>query len=307
LPKPYAPWLLLVFSLPLKQASQRVEVWRKLQRYGALQLPSSGYVLPNSSANLEHFEWLAAFIRKYRGQASVLEVQSIDDMPSEKLTKLFHEARERDYESLLRELKKLVAAKRQAASARRLTRLRRRFQEITAIDFFSSPLRSRVENLLEKAAMPQTEAAHTKKGKQPSKDFLGRNWITRYRPGIDRVSSAWLIKNFIDAKAKFVFGDQAAEQPGAVPFDMFHAEGFGHRGDDCTFETLLKEFGIADPKVVTISQIIHDADLGDEKFARAEGAGLYRVLIGWAQQGVPDDELLHRGMQMIEGLYQGLS
>src|SRR5260370_19016976 len=102
-------WLLLVFSLPLKHASQRVEVWRKLQRYGGLQLGSSGYVLPHTPANLEHFEWLAAFIRKYKGQASVLEVQSIDDMPSEKLTKLFNETPARAFQLLTRVLKPLAS------------------------------------------------------------------------------------------------------------------------------------------------------------------------------------------------------
>lgn len=300
-----APWLLLVFSLPLKQASQRVEVWRKLQRYGALQLGSSGYVLPHTPANLEHFEWLAAFIRKYKGQASVLEVQSIDDMPSEKLTKLFNEARARDYESLMRDLKKLAASKK--SSPGRLTRVRQRFQEISAIDFFNSPLRSRVENLLARIAEAGSEDVQAKKGKRSAKEYVGRVWMTRNRPGIDRVSSAWLIKSFIDPKAKFIFGSDPAMQPEAIAFDMFYAGGFGHRGNDCTFETLVKEFGIADPKVVAISQMIHDADLGDEKFARAEGLGLDRVLIGWAQQGVSDEELLHRGMQMIEGLYHALN
>ncbi|HTC95545.1 MAG TPA: chromate resistance protein ChrB domain-containing protein [Terriglobales bacterium] len=300
------PWLLLVFSLPLKQASQRVEVWRKLQRYGGLQLGSSGYVLPHTPANLEHFEWLAAFIRKYKGQASVLEVQSIDDMPSEKLTKLFNEARARDYELLMRVLKKL-GSKSGALTSRRLTRVRQRFQEIIAIDFFNSPLRSRVENLLARATETESEEVRAKRGKRSSKEYMGRIWMTRHRPGIDRVSSAWLIKTFIDPKAKFIFGSDPAAQPEAIPFDMFHAEGFGHRGNDCTFETLVKEFGIADPKAVAISQMIHDADLGDEKFARTEGTGLDRVLIGWAQQGISDDEILHRGMQLIEGLYHALS
>lgn len=90
----------------------------------------------------------------------------------------------------------------------------------------------------------------------------------------------------------------------AIPFDMFQqAGGFGHRGEDCTFETLRKEFRIHDRRVVTIGQIIHDADLTDEKFGRMEGIGLDRVLIGWAQQGVSDEELFRRGMEMIEGLY----
>ena len=81
---------------------------------------------------------------------------------------------------------------------------------------------------------------------------------------------------------------------------------FGHRGDDCTFETLCKEFQVSDPKVKVISQIIHDADLGDEKFGRSEGMALDRVLIGWAQQDLSDEELLHRGIELIEGLYRSM-
>jgi hypothetical protein len=86
---------------------------------------------------------------------------------------------------------------------------------------------------------------------------------------------------------------------------MFVPTGFGHRGEDCTFETLCKQFGIRDAKVKRIAQIIHDADLGDGKFGRSEGLSLDRVLNGWAKQEVSDDELLQRGMQLIEGLYHG--
>jgi len=87
---------------------------------------------------------------------------------------------------------------------------------------------------------------------------------------------------------------------------MFQAGGFGHRGDDCTFETLRKEFAVRDRKVLAIAEIIHDADLDDGKFNRTEGAGLDRVVIGWAQQGVSDEELLRRGMELIEGLYHSI-
>ena len=84
---------------------------------------------------------------------------------------------------------------------------------------------------------------------------------------------------------------------------MFQGVGFGHRGEDCTFETLCKEFRVRDSKVQLIAQIVHDADLEDEKFGRTEGAGLDRALVGWAKQGVSDDQLLCRGVQLIEGLY----
>jgi hypothetical protein len=298
-----SPWLLLVFSLPSSRASQRVEVWRKLQRSGALALPSSGYVLPNLPANQEKLEWLATAIRTYKGQASVVQVQAFDDLPDKRLQQLFLDARSRDYENLLRELKKVLALPHARRPAKRLARLRRQFREIAAIDFFENPLRSRVETLLaraDEADSPRVAA------KAKASRYSGRVWITRPRPGIDRVSSAWLIRRFIDPKARFVFSDDPSAQADAVPFDMFVPQGFGHRGEDCTFETLCREFALRDPKVKRIAQIIHDADLADEKFGRAEGQGLDQVLIGWARQGVPDDELLRRGMDLIEGLYDGL-
>src|SRR5205807_10519894 len=82
-------WLLLIFSLPAQRATERMDVWRKLRRFGALQLPSSGYVLPNTSTNQEHFVWLAAAIRKSRGQASVVQVHAIDDRPDGQLVQDF--------------------------------------------------------------------------------------------------------------------------------------------------------------------------------------------------------------------------
>jgi hypothetical protein len=301
---PPTPWLLLVFSLPAQRASQRVEVWRKLQRYGAVALRSSGYVLPNSPANQERLEWLATAIRNYRGEASVVQVHAFDDLPPDKLRQIFLQARSRDFELLQRELKKILTTPSNRRSAAALSRVRKRFQEITAIDFFQSPLRSRVETLLARADEPNR--TNTRNGKGKLSEYRNRTWITRPRPGIDRVSSAWLIRRFIDSKARFVFANDPNTHPGAIPFDMFVPQGFGHRGEDCTFETLQKEFAIRDAKVKRIAQIIHDADLNDEKFGRVEGQGLDQVLNGWSQQGVPDDELLQRGMDLIEGLYHAL-
>jgi hypothetical protein len=299
------PWLLLVFSLPAARASERVAVWRKLQRHGAVPLKSSGYVLPNTVENQERFEWLATEIRSEHGEASVAQVQAIDDLPHKKLQQVFVEARSRDYEKLMRELRQVLSNPGSRRSAR-LMQLRRRFQEISAIDFFNSPQRSRTEALLERAETPAPERG--KDGRKPVKSqFKNRTWITRPRPGIDRVSSAWLIQRFIDSRAKFTFGKPPRQGSGVIPFDMFQAPGgFGHRGEDCTFETLCKEFDIRDSKVKVIAQIIHDADLEDEKFGRSEGLGLDKVLKGWASEGIADHELLRRGIQLIEGLYQGV-
>lgn len=297
-------WIVLMFNLPAKQASQRVDVWRKLKRFGALPLESGGYLLPNTPQTLERFEWLAVAIRKFKGQASVLRVQSVDNCPDDDLRRNFVDARSMDYEELQSELKNILKSPKRPAGA--LGRIRKRFSEISAIDFFNSPARSRLEAMLARTEEIETPMSKAQRNAQRGKkEYLSRTWITRPRPGIDRVSSAWLISHFIDKNAKFVFDDNPARHSNAVPFDMFDGGGFGHRGDDCTFETLCKEFHIRDAKVQVIAQIVHDADLEDEKFGRNEGSGLDRVLVGWAKQNVSDEELLRRGMQLIEGLYNG--
>jgi hypothetical protein len=122
---------------------------------------------------------------------------------------------------------------------------------------------------------------------------------------VDRVHSAWLIRRFIDPKARFVFAKEGAVPRGAVPFDMYKS-GFGHHGEDCTFETLVKAFGIRDRRVRVMAQIVHDADLFDDKFGRKEGLGINEVLRGWDRSGVSDKDLLHRGMALVEGLYNSL-
>jgi hypothetical protein len=298
-----AGWLLLTFTLPTKRASQRVEVWRKLQRYGTVPLGNSGYLLPNNPSNEERFQWLATAIRKYGGDASVVHVESIDNLSKTQLIGRFSEARTREYQELIRELQVLSSKGAEGKTAGRLGRLRNRFQEIVEVDFFNSPLQVRVKELLEQAASLRGPGTPTPARKVNSKEYKGRLWITRPRPGVDRCASAWLIRNFIDHKARFAFAPEDRVPSGGVPFDMFHERGFGHRGGDCTFETLEKEFRIRDPRVAVIGQMIHDADLLDDRFGRKEGYGVDEILKGWGRQGLADEKLLERGMELIEGLY----
>src|SRR5205814_10184716 len=93
------------------------------------------------------------------------------------------------------------------------------------------------------------------------RDFSGRQWMTRPRPGVDRFSSAWLIRRFIDPGAVFLFAASPDKHPDAVPFDMYQSGGFRHEGDKCTFEVLQSRFGIADPAVGRIAETVHDLDL----------------------------------------------
>jgi hypothetical protein len=134
------------------------------------------------------------------------------------------------------------------------------------------------------------------------KPYREKTWLTRPRPEIDRVGSAWLISKFIDPKATFVFAPTAQAVPEAIPFDMLDAE-FSHHGNCCTFETLTKRFAILDKAVAKIGEMIHDADLDDARFQRVECVGIDRVLKGWAKEGLPDEQILRRGFECFDALY----
>src|SRR5215472_1667326 len=183
--KEKSAWLLLVFTLPTAKASERVEVWRKLQKYGALALPASGYVLPNNSANQERLEWLATSIRGAKGQAAVAQVSSFDELRNEQIEHMFIEARTRDYQALEGELKKIRRPLRRTAPEAGMARLKRRLQQIVEIDFFGCPIRARIE---EAVRLLETDEGGEKRreGRKSPKDYIGRTWITRPHPGIDR-------------------------------------------------------------------------------------------------------------------------
>jgi hypothetical protein len=300
-----ASWLLLVFTLPTARASERVGVWRKLQRYGAVALPASGYVLPGSSINQERFEWLATSIRSAKGQAAVAQVCSFDELRDEQIEQMFNEARTREYKVLEKELKKLARLADRDKSEMGIVRLKRRLQQIAEIDFFGSPMRARIEEAVRQLASDD-RAGKGKEGKTVPRDYVGRIWVTRPQPGIDRVSSAWLILRYVDSQARFIFDKDPRKHPGAIPFDMFSAGGFGHVGNDCTFETLVKSFAIKDSRLKLVARAIHDADFADEHFGRTEALGIDRILDGWNKQGMANEEVLRRGMEMIEGLYNGI-
>jgi len=299
-----SPWLLLVFTLPASKASERVQIWRKLQKIGSIPFRNAGYMLPNTTEHLERFEWLATAIRDFKGEASILQIQSVDDLPVGKIKEQFREARAADYAALLEEIGKLKPSG--AGKTSQIARWRKRFEEIALIDFFRSPLRASVEEALAKVERRQAKAKEPPTTKASKAEYQNRRWLTRPLPGIDRVSSAWLISRFIDPKAKFVFGNKPAAHPKAVPFDMFEGTGFGHQGDRCTFETLCHSFSLTDKKVLLIGQAVHDADLEDDKYGRTEGHTINRILQGWATQQITDDELLRRGIDLIEGLYSAL-
>ena len=297
------PWLLLLYSLPAHRNTERVAVWRRFKKIGALQLTTSTYLLPDRPAHYEHFQWLTKLIRDSGGDATLVRVRGIEGLPNEKLVERFNKARDKEYAALNKALRALTGRGRKSTAqevANELARLTRQFHELREIDFFNSPRAQDVEMLLRK--MERTGKSKGALPKIDPKNYRGRTWLTRPRPEIDRVGSAWLIRKFVDPQAKFAFASKASAKPGAISFDMLDAE-FSHHGDGCTFETLTKRFGIQDKVVRRIGEMIHDADLDDAKFQRIECIGIDRVLKGWANEGMSDNQILAEGFRCFDGLY----
>jgi len=294
-------WLLLLVRLPATHKTERVAIWRKLRKSGAIPIQTSSYVLPDQPSCYETFQWLTQQIRDAGGDATLVRAREIEGLANQRLVELFNAARAKEYAALREVARSLVKRpRRTVTSGDRLDRVRKQFREIRQTDFFNCPRAQDVEMLLRK--LEGTQARESVPLKVGPRDYHNTIWATRPRPEIDRVGSAWLIQKFIDPRAKFIFTRKVRAHRRVVSFDMLDGD-FTHCGDDCTFETLMKSFGIRDKAVHKIGEMIHDADLDDEKFKRTECVGIDRILKGWAREGLSDHEILRRGWQCFDALY----
>jgi len=269
---------------------------------GAVQLKTSTYLLPDEPTQYEQFQWLAQQIRDYGGDSTLVRAQEIEGLTKEKVIAMFNDARAKDYAELRKSLQGFIGRRKKMdaqTAAADLERLTRQFREIREVDFFDSARGHDVAMLLRRA---EGRSRTRQLAVLDAKQYQRKTWLTRPRPEIDRVGSAWLISKFIDRKPKFVFASTADAVPDAIPFDVLDAE-FSHHGNYCTFETLIKRFAISDKSVAKIGEMIHDADLDDARFQRVEAVGIDRVLKGWAKQELPDKEILRRGFECFDALY----
>jgi hypothetical protein len=308
-------WLTLLMTLPPTPTRHRVGVWRKLQRMGAVRLRGAGWILPETSETTELFQWLVQEIQSFKGEVTLLRVDRVETMKDEEVIGLFHAARAAEYQTVtqgcrevLSHLDRYRTSHRGSAAQLRtkLDGLKRELDRIESIDYLKAPAGQRARALWETTAK-RLRSAETRpiaaRGRHPSAlPPRGSTWVTRPRPHVDRIASAWLIKRFCDPDATFAFADAADAARKGIPFDVLGAD-FGHHGEDCTFETLVRRFGVKDRRVKLIAEIVHEADLHDGKFTRDEATGVDLAIRGLAEATADDHELLDRGMAIFDGLY----
>jgi hypothetical protein len=318
-------WILLVHLLPQKPTKLRVYVWRRLQALGALPIKNSVYVLPYSERTNEDFQWIRQEIESSGGEANVFRAESVEGATDDEIVALFRKARDEDYARLTTEFDGLRGAFREQVKGDSLStakfaqyqgefsKLRQELDRVASIDFFDAPQGRKARDAFEKClgAIQATESKNTKRLERRSSsqvlsaaDYQNRRWVTRKDPHIDRLASAWLIRRFIDQRPRFHFVAEGESIDNALTFDMADGD-FSHRGEDCTFETMIKSFSVEPDKALRqIAEIVHDIDLKDSKFNRPEAGGVNAVIMGLTAVYANDGERLRQCLPVFDALYQ---
>lgn len=316
-------WLLFFYSIPSKPVSSRMKIWRKLAGAGAVQLKGAVYILPLTEEHYEFFQWLVSEVESLSGEAAFTSVKKIDSMPNKDIIELFVVRKEEEYQEVIRtvegletrmnSLRKGSRSQNLKSLSEQIARVSRGFEEVRKTDFFlpgkGNALRTRINTL--NAALQDFSGALLSKGipavaQKRLEDYQGRVWTSRKRPFVDRMASSWLIRRFIDRSASFYLvneKDLVFVKKGHVTFDVSGGE-FTHVGDLCTFEVLVKAFGIKDKTVRKVAEIVHELDVKDDKYNNAESRGIEEILSGLRKSVKDDTELLEKGMSVFEMLYR---
>jgi hypothetical protein len=304
-------WLLIVLTLPTQNATARMRIWRGLKGLGGAALRDGAWLLPETPATRQALEALANEMHAEGGTAWLLRVNA-EESQSAAFQEMFD--RSGEYAELLADLNRLdPLAGATTVTSKALKVLRRRYETLVEQDYFLSSGKSGVEArlLAMEAALETRLSPHEPNFQdgQPERldatDFQQQIWATRQGLWVDRLASAWLIRRFIDRRARFTWLKHPKDCPKhALGFD-FDGARFTHVGHRVTFETLLASFGLeSDAALQRIGTMVHTLDVGGEA---PEAAGFEMLLKGLKTRIQDDDALLKAGGQMLDDLYAAFS
>ena len=319
-------WLLIFYSVPSQPVSNRMKIWRKLAKTGAVQLKGAVYILPNNEEHYELFQWLISQVTSMGGDGAFVKTSQIETLEESEIITLFNLQREQEYLSIEKKIEdlemKLSSSRKGGRSQNdeklqeQLNKHKKEFADIRRVDFFSSKrgeiLSKRIKAVEAEIKGMSAPAQHTRPPMLLSKrieDYQNKTWVTRKNPFIDRMASAWFVRRFIDKAAIFIFiAEQEFAQKGkdGVTFDI-QGGAFTHVDDLCTFEVMVKSFGIKDKIVKKIAEMVHELDVKDGKYDIPEAQGIEKILTGIRKTSKSDHESLERGMEVFEMLYASKS
>lgn len=318
-------WLLLIHQLPARPTNLRVRIWRKLQKLGAIAVKNSVYILPNNEKTREDFQWLKQEIESAGGEATVFRADSVEGASNNEIIEAFRRSSDEAFAIVTANLDGLTGTVREQGRGKHLSagrlethvaeleKLHAELERLSANDFFAANGRraalksfDRCQKSILTAQASTIKPLKAAKSKQTRIDpgkYQNRRWVTRRNLHIDRLASIWLIRQFIDKHPRFYFVAEDQELRGAIAFDMYGAD-FSHQGEDCTFETMLKQFRLGHINGLReLAEIVHDIDLKDGKFHRREAAGLNTVVNGLSQTLRNDRKLAQAANLIFDGLF----
>lgn len=274
------------------------------------------HVLPENAQSREDFEWLRAEVVAMGGQAVIFNVPSLDEDDERQIVAQFQAVSTAEFVQMRKEIKAMRTRGRDARTSNEtglhaIRALQERFERAVRRDVFGAAGAGDVEAALKELSGNDRPAPKARSSPGAShldpEQYKGRTWVTRPRPGVDRFSSAWLIRRFIDRDARFVFASSPDRYPDAVPFDMYHAGGFRHEGDKCTFEVLQERFDVREIAVRRIGEIVHDIDLKEDRYKSPHAATVGHLVEGLRASTPDDARLLEQGISVFEALYLSFS
>lgn len=299
-------FIALILSLPSSGPTERMRIWRALKTTGAAVLRDGVYLLPNENSHRETFELAAEQIKGAGGSAYVLVME---EPVSESFASLFDRAS--DYSALIEASKQLIKKlkpKTISEQFKEARKLRKQYEALLAIDFYAGESSQQANRALEDLehsigtimSPDEPHTIHRKITKLKIADYQGKKWATRSGLWVDRVASAWLIRNYIDPKAIFIWLKSPKDCPKtALGFD-FDGATFTHSDGLVTFEVLAQSFGINEGAIKRLGAVIHALDVGG--IQPPEAQGVEAIISGIKASSKSDDELLEK----VGGVFDAL-
>ncbi|EPF6067969.1 chromate resistance protein [Acinetobacter nosocomialis] len=299
---------LLISSLPTQNSTARMRVWRSLKASGAATVRDGVYLLPITHS--EKFEAIAQDVISEQGSAYIFQAEAPLNL---EIISLFN--RNEEYEAIRKQLVDLNQNQNENEKKellKQVRKLRKSLDALVEIDYFPSEVQEQTLNELISlehsiARLGETNEpvfTQAKIKRLLKKDYQNQVWATRKHPWIDRLASAWLIKNFIDESPQFLWLESPSECPTyALGYD-FDGATFTHIDNLVTFEVLLHSFELETPALKKIAEIVHYLDVGG--FEPPEAIGIEKVIQGLRSQISNDDQLFELANYIFDGLYADL-
>jgi hypothetical protein len=308
-------WILFSYSIPAANAKARMRTWRRISATGAAQLKTGLQILPYCEDLLENITWLIGEVTALGGEAIALQCARVEGMAEQQIEQLFQAQVDPEFEQIQAEARALLAtadAQGEGVNVKELSavlrKLRKRCEAVRARDFFPSGAAAKTLKVLDSISerLRRPEQTGLPVARLDRSHYQGRTWVTRARPYIDRLGSAWLIRRFIDPHARFRFllpGETVHLHQGELPFDMAMGD-FTHQGELITFEVLLRDFALHDLALARISELVKHIDIQED--ALPEDAVLLKTMLdGLVGLTADDHQLLDRASLLFDALHAG--